>query len=183
MNSRLLILPLIALASVLSACATTTSGNYPPLNASIGDVKDWRMSLYRESGRIDIKMRLAFATTTRIALETANEIEQAPVHLSFSGTDCSKNPDVSVRYSIASGVFGYKHFKAPLDWQSDVNISIQWDENTQTSISINGEKVSVQPYIPFKTLHILGGSGVAHVKELEYTKLTESLPSKQGATQ
>lgn len=183
MNSRLLILLLIALASVLSACTTTASGNYPPLNTGIGEVKDWRMPLYREPGRIDLKMRLAFATTTRVALETANEIEQAPVHLYFSGTECSKNPDVTVRYSIASGVFGYKHFKAPLDWQSDVNISIHWDENAQTSISINGEKVSVQPYIPFKTLHILGGSGVAHVKELEYTKLTESLPSKQGATQ
>lgn len=182
MNGRLLFLPLFALVSVLSAC-TATSGIYPPLNTSIGEVKDWRMPLYREPGRIDLKIRLTFATATGITLETANEIEQAPVHLSFSGTECSKNPDVLVRYSIASGVFGYKHFKTPLDWQSDVNISIRWDENAQTFISINGEKVSIQPYIPFRTLHILGGRGVAHVKELEYTKLTEALPMKQGATQ
>lgn len=183
MNSRLKSFSLVVLVCSLSACATFTSVTYPPLNTSIGDVKDWRMPLYREPGRIELKMRFASATTARVALETANEIEQAPVHLLFSGTDCSKNPDISVRYSIGNGVFGYKHFKVPLGWGSDVLINIEWDEKAHTTISINGEKVSVQPYIPFRTLHILGDGATTHIKELGYAKLIGLQPSKQGTTE
>lgn len=173
MNGRFLFLPLFGLVLALSACATSTSGSYPLTNTAIGETKEWRMPLYREPGHIALKLQLVRGSTTSIALQTANEIEQAPVYVFFSGSDCSNNPDVYVRYSFGNNDYRYKHFKSLLSWESEVNVNLDWDEKGQTSISLNGEKISVQPNNSFRTLHIRSG-GVVNIKELAYTKLDES---------
>lgn len=141
------------------------------------------MPLNREPGRVQIKMQMTAGTSASINLETATEFEQAPVRLYFSGTDCAKGPEVYVRYSVSSGDFRYKHFKAPLVWQSDLNISIEWDEKGQTFVSVDGEKISVQPYIAFKTFKFSSRAGTANIKELTYTSLAETVPTKGGAIQ
>jgi hypothetical protein len=103
--------------------------------------------------------------------------------LYFKGGDCSKGPDVSVRYSVSSGVFAYKHFQVPLLWQNDVSISIRWDDKGEISISVDGERVNVKPYTGFRKLHIWSNGGAVNIKQLSYTKLNESRPTTQGMSQ
>lgn len=173
MIDRLFSCLILLASSLLSACVGPSYNSYPPTNTTIGETKEWRMPLYREPGHIALKLQFVRGSTTSIALQTANEIEQAPVHVFFLGSDCSQNPDVYVRYSFGNNDYRYKHFKSPLAWEAEVNVNLDWDEKGKTFISLNGEKISVQPNNSFRTLHIRSGGGV-NIKELAYTKLDES---------
>jgi len=158
---------------LLGGCATPNTGTYPTLNTSLGEIQDWRMQLYREPGRIDIKMRVVKGNSIRVALETANESEQAPVQLFFAGYDCSSDLDASLRYSTERGVFAYKYFGKPVDRNKDVTLRIEWDEEMRTSVSVDGEMLQVKPHRSFGTLHLITNDGYVAVKELKYSKLTE----------
>jgi hypothetical protein len=182
-NPSLFTALILAIASSLAGCTTTSISNYSPMNTRIGETKEWEMPLNREPGRIDLKLLFAIGSSTNIAFKTASEIEQAPMHLFFNGGDCSKGPDISVKYSVGRGVFSYKHFQVPLLWQNDVSISIRWDDKGEISISVDGENINVRPYIAFRKLHIWSDSGAVIIKELSYTKLNEFLPTTQGSNQ
>lgn len=170
----------LAVLSLVTGCASTS---YPPTNTTIGETKEWSMPLNREPGRIQLKLQMAAGTSASINLETATEFEQAPVRLYFSGSDCAKGPEGYVRYSVSSGDFRYKHFKAPLVWQDDITVSIDWDEKGQTVVSVDGEKITAQPYIGFKTFKISSHTGTANIKELSYTSMAATALTQNGAPQ
>ena len=164
----------------LSACAIPTTGTYPSPTATIGEIKDWRMPVYREPGRIDMKLRLVDGNKFRVSLEAANEGIQAPLQLAFTGCDCSVSLTASVRYSTEANVFTHKYFSKELDRHDDLDVRIEWDGEMHISTSLDGETLQVMPYTSFATLRLLTESGTIVVKELNYSKINEAHASAKG---
>ena len=164
----------------LAGCVTPNTGTYPVLNTNLGEIQDWRMRLFREPGRIDVKMRLVKGTYLRVALETPNEREKAPIQLLFTGCDCSNDLDASLRYSTESDVFAFKYFSKALDRNKDVTVRIEWDEEMRTWVSIGDETIQVKPHLFFGTLHVTTENGSVQMTELGYSKLAEVRERAKG---
>lgn len=170
-----------ALLISLTGCAVPMSGQYARTATPLGAVQDWRMPLYREPGRIELKMRLLKEHRFHLALETPNERIQAPVQLLFTGDQRTKHLTASVRYSTEVDVFAFKYFSKTLPQDQDLDVRIEWDAEKRTSVSIGGETIQVSPHTAFGTLHVVSEQGSVEIKEIKYSKLNEARESAMGA--
>lgn len=176
----LIIIPLC----LLTACVGNAPASYPPINKTIVDTKEWRMPLNREPGRVQLKLHFANKDVSAIALLPAREYGEGPIRLVFSGGECSAGPEAYIKFYTSPTESFFKYFRAPLQWGSDIDVSIEWDKNTLTSIVINGEKIDVPAYIPFETLRFTSHHASTKIKEVTYAPLTAMPPSTtQGLTQ
>ncbi|WMW80913.1 hypothetical protein RF679_01200 [Undibacterium cyanobacteriorum] len=181
MMKRLSLIAASSMCVLLAGCVVPMTGTYPAPNTQLGEVQDWRMPLYREPGRIDVKLRVVKGSSTQVALETNNEVEQAPIQVLFGGSSSSNKLESSVRYSTESGVFAFKYFGKTLDRNSDVNLRIEWDENMRVSVTVDGEVLQVKPHTSFGKLRLFSKTGSIEVKEVKYEKMADAAENKMGA--
>ncbi|MBC3875541.1 hypothetical protein [Undibacterium flavidum] len=166
---------LIAPICLLAACANMSPANYPPMNTSIGETKEWRMPLNREPGQLRFKLLVPRHGTTQIALLTDEKLSKDPIQIRFSGYECSTGPEAHIEFYTSNTESRYKYFRVPSQWDHDVAVSISWDKNRLTSISVNNETITVQPHISFEAIQFSNNKNAIKVSELQYTPLSTAI--------
>lgn len=168
----------------LSACVSNNPANYISHKTDIAESKEWRMPLNREPGRVHFKLHFSKTDTGVIALLPAKEFGEGPIRLVFIGGECSPGPEAHIKFYTNHTESFFKYFKTKLLWGSDVDVAIEWDANTLTSLSVNGEKIEVPAYIPFETLRFRTHNGSTTIKELSYLPMPVAATSTtQGLSQ
>lgn len=159
---------LFAPLCLLAACANLTPASYPPINTSIAETKEWRMPLHREPGRVQLKLLIPRHGLTQIALLPAQKWGEGPIRISFSGYECSAGPEAHIKFYTSNTESHFKYFRAPLEWDNEVVLAIDWDKNEQTSITLNNETITVQAYIAFDEIQVSNNKETIKIKELQY---------------
>lgn len=163
--------------SLLAACTSILPASYPPINTSIGDIKEWRMPLNREPGQVQFKLLIPRKGTTEIALTAAQKLGEGPILVSFSGYECSTGPEAFIKFYTSDTESHYKYFRTPLAWENEVTLSIEWDKDARTSVSVNKEMITVQPAMSFAEVQVTNKKEPVKIKELHYAPRTAHPPS------
>ncbi len=174
-------LPLFSLV-LLSACASTASVVYPPVNTSLTDTKEWQMPLHREPGHLQFKMQIPRQGLTAINLFPAQKFGEAPVRILFYGGECASGPEAQIKFYTSHTESFFKYFRAPLRWEDELSLTIDWDMSANTSIAINGEIITVQPHISFEKIEFRNDKEAIKIKEARYTAALPAAASSASSS-
>lgn len=141
------------------------------------------MPLNHEPGRVEFKLHFAKTDTSVLALLPAKEFGEGPIRLVFVGGDCSSGSEAHIKFYTNRSESFFKYFKAKLQWGSDVDVSIEWDKDALTALSVNGERIEVPAYIRFETLRFRTHNGSTKIKELSYLPIAATAAAAPSTTQ
>ncbi len=175
----LVILPIV----LLTACVTLSPEKYSPINTTIGETTEWHMPLNSEPGQVRLKLQIPRQGVTRVALSSDHSISDSLIRISFSGNDCSTGPEAQIKFYTSNTESQFRYFRAPLQWDDEINLAISWDKNAVTSVTVNKETLTVQAHVSFTNIRVSNNYESIKIKEMAYTPLPKSTAIEGRTTQ
>jgi hypothetical protein len=167
----LVIVPII----LLTACAHLSTASYSPINTTIGETKAWQMPINREPGQVQLKLQIPRQGLTQVVLFSEHRLGESPIRISLSGNDCSAGPEAQIKFYTSYTESQFRYFRLPLQWDDEINLTISWDKNAITSITLNKETLTVQPYTTFTDIRVSNSKELIKIKEMAYTPLPKTI--------
>lgn len=150
----------------LGCSATSPKSIQPP-----AQVTEWDTRLSGKAGTLSITFNLPHQANAEVSLsnEAIKHKQYTPVRISVKNENCLRGHQVSVHYVQESSTFLTKYFSQEAIWDKSNNLSVQWSEDRQMTITLNDETIALEQFKTPRQLKIVSLMAPMTIEKFEYS--------------